>query len=53
MGGWRNGRRGGLKIRWPKGHEGSTPSPPTLLKRTGVAVFGKDSQASFVNGAPI
>ncbi len=26
---WRNGRRGGLKIRWPQGRVGSTPSSGT------------------------
>ena len=26
---WRNGRRGGLKIRWPQGCVGSTPSSGT------------------------
>ncbi len=26
---WRNGRRSGLKIRRPRGHEGSIPSTPT------------------------
>jgi hypothetical protein len=30
---WRNGRRWGLKIPWPKGHAGSIPaSPSTLIK---------------------
>lgn len=28
--GWRNGRRGGLKIRCPKGRGGSTPPPGTV-----------------------
>ena len=29
--GWRNGRRNGLKIRFPLGSEGSTPSPGTII----------------------
>ncbi len=29
MGEWRNGRRDGLKIHWPQGHESSTLSSPT------------------------
>jgi hypothetical protein len=29
---WRNGRRGGLKIRCPQGRVGSTPSSGTNLK---------------------
>src|SRR5215469_13965500 len=28
---WRNGRRGGLKIRWPQGCVGSTPSSGTTI----------------------
>src|SRR4029077_20143772 len=28
---WRNGRRGGLKIRWSQGRVGSTPSSGTTL----------------------
>jgi hypothetical protein len=27
--GWRNGRRRGLKIPWPKGRAGSIPAPGT------------------------
>lgn len=30
---WRNGRRGGLKIRWPLGREGSIPSFGTRIAR--------------------
>ena len=28
---WRNGRRGGLKIRWSQGRVGSTPSSGTIF----------------------
>ena len=28
-GAWWNGRHGGLKIHWPRGREGSSPSAPT------------------------
>ena len=28
--GWRNGRRDGLKLRWPKGRVGSIPTPGTM-----------------------
>ena len=36
--GWRNGRRGGLKIHCPKGRAGSNPAPGThLLTRTATA----------------
>ena len=31
---WRNGRRGGLKIRWSQGRVGSTPSSGTILSPT-------------------
>ena len=31
--GWRNGRRGGLKIRCPKGRVGSNPTPGTQRRR--------------------
>ena len=30
--GWRNGRRGGLKIRYPQGCVGSSPSPGTSYR---------------------
>lgn len=30
--GWRNGRRSGLKIRWPYGREGSNPSLGTKVQ---------------------
>src|SRR6266704_6282752 len=37
---WRNGRRTGLKIRFPKGSEGSTPSVRTILSQpAGSAAF--------------
>jgi hypothetical protein len=29
--GWRNGRRGGLKIHCPKGRAGSNPAPGTVV----------------------
>lgn len=29
--GWRNGRRYGLKIRWPEGRAGSIPAPGTIF----------------------
>ena len=31
---WRNGRRAGLKIPYPQGCEGSTPSSGTMTYRT-------------------
>jgi hypothetical protein len=31
---WRNGRRGGLKIRWSQGRVGSTPSSGTIIYST-------------------
>jgi hypothetical protein len=31
LGAWRNGRRYGLKIRWPQGREGSSPSAPISI----------------------
>ena len=31
MGAWWNGRHDGLKIHWPQGREGSSPSAPTRL----------------------
>ncbi len=31
MGVWWNGRHDGLKIHWPQGREGSSPSAPTPL----------------------
>ena len=37
---WRNGRRGGLKIRWPQGCVGSTPSSGTSFSF--VQAFRKD-----------
>ena len=32
MGGWWNGRHTGLKILWSQDREGSSPSPPTIIK---------------------
>ena len=32
MGKWWNGIHAGLKILWPKGREGSTPSLPMVIK---------------------
>src|SRR5699024_12009849 len=29
--GWRNGRRGALKMRCPRGHAGSSPAPGTIV----------------------
>src|SRR5690606_24873570 len=41
--GWRNGRRGGLKIRCPKGRGGSSPSPGTAGRSPGSASCSKRS----------
>ena len=39
MPGWRNGRRGGLKIRYPNRCVGSTPTPGTNFLPRKTAVF--------------
>ena len=36
---WRNGRRGGLKIRYPQGCEGSTPFSGTIFLITTARYF--------------
>jgi hypothetical protein len=36
MPGWRNGIREGLKILCSKGHVGSTPTPGTTIKLSGI-----------------
>ena len=40
--GWRNGRRKGLKIPYPQGCVGSTPTPGTTTKHLTITVFPKE-----------
>ena len=50
MGEWRNGIRGGLKIRWPKGLEGSSPSLPTRYYIKVSIVIKHDSPGDAASG---
>jgi hypothetical protein len=49
---WRNGRRAGLKIRWPRGREGSSPSSGTNVKvlQTGALRATKQEAPSDAAG---
>ena len=58
---WRNGRRGGLKIRWPLGREGSIPSfgteaawrsPRALALLALAALFGPAAAVDAALAAP-
>src|SRR4051812_7900052 len=46
--GWRNGRRGGLKIRCPQGCGGSSP-PPGILKTQAARLGVKRTPADLVS----
>ena len=51
MGAWWNGRHGGLKIHWPRGREGSSPSAPTQGLASGLLDCGL-AKAKDANRAP-
>ncbi len=43
--GWRNGRRGGFKIRCPKGRVGSSPTPGTWFTASKLSMMARPSAA--------